>query len=137
MPTATAVRMETEFSVVVPNEPGQLARLTGALRSAGVDLSGILCVHDGGTARVRFTVRGSCEQARRWLERSGYHAAESPVFALEEAAGSDLAHRVASALGCSGINILSCRSQDAGGVLRLVLSVDRPDEARQVLAELL
>jgi hypothetical protein len=136
MTIASGIKTQTELSVVVPNEPGQLARLTGTLSAAGVNLAGLLTVHAGATARVKFVPEGDAAAARRGLEEAGYRPTETPVFALEGREGSDLAHRVVSALAAAGINIVSCYSQDAGGVTRFILAVDRPDLAGELLAAL-
>lgn len=136
MTIASGIKTQTELSVVVPNEPGQLARLTGTLSAAGVNLAGLLTVHAGASARVKFVPEGDAEAARRGLEEAGYRPTAAQVFALEGPEGSDLAHRVVTALAGSGINIVSCYSQDAAGETRFILSVDRPDLAAEVLAAL-
>lgn len=134
---STGVRTETELSVVVPNEPGQLARLTGALRAAGVNVAGVMMVHAGATARVSFLVDGSAHQARAGLESAGCRVAETRVFALDGPPDSELAPRVVCELAAAGINILSCYSQEQPGGVRFVVAVDRPDEAEALIAKCL
>ena len=136
MTIASGIKTQTELSVVVPNEPGQLARLTGTLGAAGVNLAGLLTVHAGATARVKFVPEGDAEAARLGLVEAGYRPTASPVFSLEGPEGSDLAHRVVSELAAAGVNIISCYSQEAAGSTRFILAVDRPDLAAEVLGSL-
>jgi hypothetical protein len=46
--------MTTEFTVVLENEPGTLARLCGALGDAGINIEAIAGSSRGGTSRVQF-----------------------------------------------------------------------------------
>ena len=129
------VVLERELCVMAPNTPGQLARLTSALRSAGVNLLGVTTVNVGAKACLRF-LADEAVQAKAVLEEAGYKVSERPVFLIPmRNRGEDL-DRLASELGARGINILSCYGHEENGALKLVLAVDRPDQAAPLLVRL-
>ena len=125
--------LTTQYSVMVPNEPGQLARLTDALSRAGVNLAGVLSVNHGAMACLKFLSEQST-RLRKQLESEGYRVSENEVFALELADGTEAFNHLASELASHRINILSCYGQLDERPARLILSVDQPEKAAPIVA---
>lgn len=128
-----AITMTTQYSVLVRNEPGQLARVTDALARAGINLDGVVSVTVGTSAWLKFLADGDAGAAKARLERSGYKVGESPVF-LIDADRRDLYNELARSLASAGLNLLGCYGQTVQGRTRLIVAVDRPEAAAPVVA---
>jgi hypothetical protein len=126
------IAMVTQFSVTIPDKPGELARLTGLLSDAGVNLAGIATFSLGKRASVRF-LAGKRRHLKQRLEAAGYLIVESSAFQIRLGSKPDAFHRLMSELGARGVTVTSCYGQsDKGGTI--VLSVDRPHEAAPIIA---
>jgi len=70
----------TDVYVFVKDQTGSLAKLTGALARAGVNISDLELVKvregSGGTFRISFGTRELAVAARRILRRSGFQIAD-------------------------------------------------------------
>ncbi len=125
----------TQYSVVVPNEPGELARVTHLLTEEGVNLEGVISVNVGDTSNVQF-VAGRSDGLRRRLEDAGLRVLENQVFHIQLRREPEELNRLATALCDDGINILSLYGNLDGELVKLVLAVDRPERAAAVLSRL-
>lgn len=121
-----------EFRVRVPNRPGKLAEVTGALAQQGVNLRSIAGVDAIGTA-VAFAVDRE-EPAREVLEGLEFQFTETDMLAVTLDDEPGQLHEVAQKLGEAGVNIDSVYLLTrAGDEVELGLTVDSPEKARQVL----
>jgi len=123
-----------EFSVVLANRPGQLAKLARMLADASVDIQAFAAVADDGQSHVRFVVEAA-PVARRVLMTASFEFNERPVLDtfLPRGTGS-LAH-MAERLATSGVNIdsLYLLHSSAEG-FHIAVTVDDDDEAAEALA---
>lgn len=121
-----------EFRVQVPNRPGKLAEVTGALAQQGVNLRSIAGVDAIGTA-VAFAVDRE-EPAREVLEGLEFQFTEKDMLAVTLDDEPGRLHEVATKLGEAGVNVDSVYLLTrAGDEVELGLTVDSPEQARQVL----
>jgi len=94
--------METEFSVKLPNRPGELARLTDALHKDGIN---IRTVSTEPKAEVIRLVTANPEKSREILKRANMQFSERNLLVLKlEDKPGELA-KVSGALAKEGINI--------------------------------
>ena len=122
-----------DLHVLLPHQPGALARFGRALGSAGVSLEGggVFLVGDMGHAH--FLVEDG-ERARAAAEAEGLEVVavrEVLVRRLDQERPGELG-RIAAALGEAGINILTQYSDHAN---RLILVVDEPKRAAAVTSQ--
>ena len=129
------VKTTTQYSVMVPNEPSQLARVTQILADAGINIGGIMATSVGSALWLRFLAKGHDELKRR-LENKGLEVHESRVLRIDADPEHDLLDRVTATLAARGINLLSCYGHTAHGRSSWVLAVDRPEEAAAALGGL-
>lgn len=127
-------RTAPQFSVIVPHEPGALARLIELLSGEPVDLQGMVTERLGESAAVRF-VTGRESGLRERLEAAGFPALENEVFHLEIPNRLAELNRLARTLGEEGINILSLYSIANGATARCVLAVDQPERAARTISK--
>jgi len=115
-----------DLHVLLPDEPGALARLGRALGGAGVSLEGggVFTAEGGGHAH--FLVEDGA-RARQAAEAAGLQIldlSEVLVRRLDQERTGELG-RIAAALGEAGVNILTQYSDHAN---RLILVVDDPEK---------
>lgn len=137
MLTATAQKTllaeARQYSVLIPNQPGRLERLTALLARAGVNVSGIASVDVGSVSWLKFLAEPAGGLRIR-LEHAGFKMTESRVFLAQADDEPDFLHRLACELGRLGINIISCYGSVVEGSAKLVLTVDRPELAGELCA---
>ncbi|MBU0685728.1 MAG: ACT domain-containing protein [Thermoplasmatota archaeon] len=123
--------METEFSVKLPNRPGELARLTEALHESGVN---IRTVSTEPKAEVVRLVTDHPQKSREALKRVDLEFSERNLLVakLEDKPG-ELA-RVLRALADEGVNIDAAYMLDKEGSRRHVaLAVSDEEKAKNIL----
>lgn len=111
-----------DIHVLLPHEPGKLARFGEALGSAGVSLEGGGVFVMGAAGHAHFLVADG-ERARVAAEEAGlevYGVREVLVRKLDQERPGELG-RIAGALGAAGVNIVTMYSDHAN---RLILVVD-------------
>ena len=116
-----------DLHVLLPNEPGALARFGRALGAAGVSLEGggVFLAH--GQGHAHFLVDEG-ERGRRAAEAEGLEVVdvrEVLVRKLDQERPGELG-RIAAALGDAGVNILTQYSDHSN---QLILVVDDPEKA--------
>ncbi len=123
-----------ELCVEIPNQAGQLVRLTQVVADAGVNLLGLAASSDGRTGWVRLTVdqAAAAEQA---LQTAGYEveAQDALGVLLDNQPGS--LHQVLSVLYENKFSIdyiYSCVHGQQGLVLT-VIGVHQPTKAGEIL----
>lgn len=120
--------MPTEFSVILRDEPGTLARLGGALGGAGVNIEAISGSSRDGTSRVQF-VCNAPDLATERLEAAGIPYATREVLVVRILDEPGTLGDVALVMWKAGINIDSVYVTTRGHV---VLGVDDLAGAIQV-----
>lgn len=113
-----------DIHVLLPHEPGMLARFGEALGSAGVSLEGGGVFVMGGDGHAHFLVADG-ERARVAAQAAGLEVLgvrEALVRKLDQERPGELG-RIAGALGAAGVNILTMYSDHAN---QLILIVDDP-----------
>ena len=120
--------MPTEFSVILEDEPGTLARLGGALGDARVNIEAIAGFSGQGTSRVQFVCNAPTRAAAK-LEAAGIGYATREVIVVRVLDEPGMLGDVALVMSKAGINIDSIYVTTGG---HLVLGVDDVDGAIQV-----
>ena len=120
--------MPTEFSVMLEDKPGSLARLGGVLGDAGVNIEAIAGSSREGTGRVQFVCNAPDRAARR-LEVAGIPYTTRDVLVVRVLDEPGTLGDVCLVLFKAGINIDSIYVTTRG---HLVLGVDDLAGAIQV-----
>jgi len=123
--------METEFSVKLPNRPGELARLTEALQKDGVNIRTVSTEPREGVVRL---VTDHPEKSREALRRESLEFSERNVLVakLEDKPG-ELA-RITRALADEGINIDAAYMLGREGKhVQVALAVSDEEKAKNIL----
>ena len=120
--------MPTEFTVILPDTPGSLARLGHALGDARVNMEAIMGVARGGEGVVRF-IPGHPAAAQRALEAAGFQHATREVLVVRLLDEPGALGDVALVMATAGINIDAVYVTTHGHV---VLGVDDLTGAIQV-----
>lgn len=120
--------MPWEFSVILGDEPGTLARLGGALGDAGVNIEAIAGSSRNGTSRVQF-VCDAPDRATEGLMAAGIPYATREVLVVRVLDEPGMLGDVALVMSKAGINIDAVYVTTRGHV---VLGVDDLAGAIQV-----
>jgi hypothetical protein len=126
--------MPTDLTVVLTDEPGQLAKLGGITGEAGINLQGLCAFTGEGRGIIHLLVSDAiAERAANTLEQAGMGVADRrPVLVvdIEDRPGSlgELTRELAEA----GVNI-ELLYTTFGGV-RVVIATDDLESARAALA---
>lgn len=112
--------MVTEFSVILPDAPGSLARLGQLLGDARVNIEAILGIVREGAGFVRF-VADDGEKATRALESAGFRYTKREVVVVRVLDEPGALGEVALVMATAGINIDALYVTTRGHV---VLGVD-------------
>ncbi|MGE3397506.1 MAG: amino acid-binding protein [Sphingomonas sp.] len=119
-----------DIHVLLPHEPGMLARFGEALGSAGVSLEGGGVFLASGDGHAHFLV-GDGERARVAAQEAGLKVIavrEVLVRRLDQERPGELG-RIAAAIGAAGVNIVTMYSDHAN---QLILVTDDPQKAASV-----
>jgi hypothetical protein len=124
------------FITEAANRPGEFARHAGAIAERGINLSFVCCIGLGDRGGAAFL---SSDEAglRSALNDAGLAYREVSVVAasIEDTPGS--AAMAARRLGDAGVNIELLAPVDRSGQkVTVAFGVDKADEARQALGEL-
>jgi hypothetical protein len=122
--------MATEFTVILPDAPGNLARFGQALGDGRVNIEAIQAVTRNGEGLVRF-VPDSPEKARRALDAAGLAHTTRDVLVVRVLDEPGALGQVALVMATAGINIDAVYVTTKGHV---VLGVDDLAGAIQVAA---
>jgi hypothetical protein len=123
--------METEFSVKLPNKPGELARLTDTLQKDGINIRTISTEPKAEVVRL---VTANPEKSRESLKRANMEFSERNllVVKLEDRPG-ELA-RISGTLAKEGINIDAAYMLDKQGRrVHIALAVNDEQKAKNIL----
>jgi len=126
--------MAWEIRVTVEDRPGTLAGISEALAKAGVNIRTLAAFAAGGQFPVRVLVE-EADSARKALEEAGISVEEVKqpfVVSVEDRPGALAAF--ARKLADAGVNVESSYVLgDDNGKKRLVITVDDPEKAKDLL----
>lgn len=94
----------TQLTVCLENKPGQLAKLSGALRRAKLNILAITVVDNTDSGVVRL-VADSSAKARQALKRAGMNPTQQAVVAVSMPNEPGALQAVAAKLAAAGVNI--------------------------------
>ena len=123
--------MEKEFSVKLPNKPGELARMSEELEKDGVNLRTVSTEASGGLVKLVASDESKCRQC---LQRLGMEFSERNLLVarLEDKPG-ELA-RISATLSREGVNIEGAYMLDKDpDHVQVALAVSDESKARNVL----
>jgi hypothetical protein len=127
--------MVSKFVVVVPNQPGILRQLTQLLSKEGVNVDSLLAETFGDVASFRFLLEKE-NDLRRTLEREGFHVVEDKVFRLDLPNRPGELDQLTRKLAEQGVAIRYMYGTSYGRMSKIILAVDRPEDALGVVKEL-
>lgn len=132
---ALAGRTLTQYSVLVPNEPGKLAFVTELISGQLQEVRGVQTVNVGDGTSIQFLAPNQ-PQLRRTLEASGFAVREIQVFQLQLPQSNGSLSTLARGLAEKGINVLSLYGLTDQQNPKVVVSVDRPEQAAPLFESL-
>ena len=127
--------MVNKFVVVVPNQPGILRQLTQLLSQEGVNIDSLLTETFGDVASYRFLLEKD-NGLRRTLEREGFHVIEDKVFRLDLPNRPGELDQLTRKLAEQGVAIRYMYGTSHGQTSKVILAVDRPEDAVGIVKEL-
>lgn len=95
----------TQFTVSLPNKPGQLAELTKFFADKGINLAGISVEALNDVSFIRFIVQDKEAEAKTWLESKGYKPTATKVLQVELANQPGQLYQIAAKLAKQNVNI--------------------------------
>ena len=136
LPRESAVpgRMVTQYSVLTSNEPWMLAKVTQLLSREEVSISGLMTMHVGDTASIQFLADKN-HSLREKLESAGLRVHENEVFHLSLPNKAHEINKLCESLAEKQIQIRSMVGTVDGDQVKLVLSVDKPENAATLVGE--
>ncbi|MBV9196133.1 MAG: hypothetical protein JO168_18510 [Solirubrobacterales bacterium] len=126
--------MPTNLTVVLRDEPGQLAALGGALGAVGVNIEGMCAFTGEGRGIIHLVIADdTVERAVAALENARIGLADSrPVLVVDVANQPGSLGELARELSAAGVNIELLYT--AFGGVKLVIATDDLEAARAALA---
>jgi hypothetical protein len=126
--------MPVDLTVVLNDEPGQLATLGGAIGAVGVNIDGMCAFTGEGRGIIHVLVGdGAASRAVTALEEAGMAVADRrPVLVIDVEDRPGSLAEVARELAEAGVNIELVYSTFGGA--KLVVATDDMDSARAALA---
>lgn len=125
-----------QISVQLGNVPGTLSRLTNILDKEDITAKALLAASDAENSTVRLVVNEP-QRAAAILESFGFNYEVSPVLAAEVPLHPGGMNAILKPLSKAEINILYLYTtiNRIGRETIVILGVDKPDQARQILAQ--
>jgi hypothetical protein len=124
-----------KFVVTVPNQPPVVRRLTELLSQEGVNIDSLLMETVGDVASFRFLLE-EADGLRETLENEGFHIVDDRVFRLDLPNRPGEIDRLTRRLGDNGVSIRYLYGTSHGKMTKVVLAVDRPEVAADVVKDL-
>lgn len=127
------MRIQTQFTVVMKNDEGELQRLAAALAGEEVCLYGLSWRTEGDLGVVRF-IAADEEAVERAVSALGSRALRTPVLSVPMANRASDLGRMLRLLEQGGVRAQALYgSNDRLGSWRLVVCADRPERAEKLL----
>ena len=125
--------MAIEFDVVIPDRPGELARVAAALGAKDVNIDAITAHTAFGKGYVA-VLPAEPGRARDALKGAGLTFTEKTVLTVQLEDRPGTLAELAKRLGAAGVNITSLVPIGArGGTVQLAIGVDDVEKARRVV----
>jgi len=96
--------VKEQLSIVIPNEPGQIAKVSDIMAQNNVNISGVMFVDTMAQGVVRF-VTENATAAQKTLEEAGFFVVLAEIIEVEFENEVGALHVMSKALGDAGINI--------------------------------
>jgi hypothetical protein len=119
-------------AVFAENRPGQAARITGILARANINIRCITVASSGGFGVMKLLVNDP-GLASRALQDAGFAATMTDVVAVEMPDKPGALHTVADCLAAHEINLCNTTGFVANNRAILVIEVENPAEAGDIL----
>ena len=103
-----------QLSLVIPNEPGQMARLCKVLAERKINVGSLMFLDSTSQGVVRLTVEDA-PRAQKILEEEGYFVAVAQVVAVDVPNRAGALYTLSKALADAGINIEYAYASDHPG----------------------
>jgi hypothetical protein len=130
--TPHAPQRLTQFRVTIPNLPGELAKVTHLLLKSKVNITGMMTECLGDVSYIRMLATPE-RVATDVLEDAGFDVMEVPVFQVDLPNKPGRLDSLARELGESKVNILCIYGTGNGDSARLVIGVEEPDRAAEII----
>lgn len=130
-----AGRTLTQYNVLVPNEPGKLAFVTELIKTQLSDVRGVQTINVGDGTSIQFLAPNQPE-LRQALEANGFVVREIQVFQLQLPESNASLSTLTRGLAEKGINVLSLYGMTEKKNAKVVVSVDRPEQAAPLFESL-
>jgi hypothetical protein len=124
-----------QYSVMTSNEPWMLAKLTQVLSKEGINISGMMTMNVGDTSCVQFMADRSHDLSMK-LESAGLRVSESDVLQVNIPNKPEDLNRLCKSLAEKMIKVHSLYGAAEGQNVKLVLSVDKPENCASVVNEM-
>lgn len=124
----------TQIAVWGQNRPGNLAKITGAVAGAGVNITGFFASDGKGRSAVRLLVSNAA-RARAALRKAGFRVTQEPAVVLQLTDKPGQLARAAAKLARARVNVGYGYGTIAKGAKRasIVLGVKSASAARRAL----
>jgi hypothetical protein len=122
------------LAIFAENKTGQLARVTGLLAEANINIRWVAIASSESFGVVKLLV-DNCDLAYRQLKHNGVPVSVLEVLAVEVADRPGGLHRVASCLAENNINMENASGFISNGRAVLLIETSQPVEASRVLEE--
>ncbi len=131
------VDVRTQLSVVVPNQPGEVARVIKSLSDNNINIGSIMFVDTTAQGVVRFVVERAAE-AKKVLEDAGFFVAAAEVAVVEVPNEIGSLYEITRALGEGGVNIDYAYGSDnpSPGHIRDTLKLSDVEKGVEILKRL-
>jgi len=124
-------KMEREFSVKLPNRPGELARVTDALHKDGVNIRTISTEPHAEVVRI---VTADPDKSRESLRRAGLEFSERNLLVVKLKDEPGELARISGALAKEGVNIDAAYMLDKDSKhVHVAFAVSDEDKAKNIL----
>jgi len=125
---ATSVQQVNEFCVVLGNAPGALAKLSGVLAGANVNIEALASLSDGPAPTMRLCFVANNEAgAKDALASLGMEYTEKTILALHNPDKPGVIAKVAQMLGDAGVNIDNIYFSTPGDLQDTIVYIDAGD----------
>ncbi|TBR19870.1 hypothetical protein EPO15_13890 [bacterium] len=126
-------RAQTQYTVSVKNEVGQLRKLMMSLTQEQVPVLAVAWQAEGDTGFIRFVTDRGLGVAPA-LARLGWTAVQTPVHTVAVPTRPGELGRLLKLFDDAGLNVLEMYgSAEKGDTCRMVIAVDRPEIAEKLL----
>lgn len=131
------VDVRTQLSVVVPNQPGEVARMIKSMSENDINIGSIMFVDTTAQGVVRF-VPAKPDVAKKTLEEAGFFVAAADVAVVEVPNEIGALYNITRALGEAGINIDYAYGSDnpSPGHIRDTLKLSDMEKGVEILKRL-